>query len=84
MKVTVYLRVAPGPRGPKIAASTKPNYAPLTTGAAWTEKALPTVSFAVRFVIPDSAFGRATAVLGEIEVPDERIEVAAVVAEPDA
>jgi hypothetical protein len=78
MKVQTYLRVAEGARGPRVVASAKPNYQPLTKGAGtYHEEALPTAMFAVVLDIPDELFERASQVLAEIEVPTDRAEIAA-------
>lgn len=80
MKLKVYLRVAHGSRGPRVAASTKPNYEPLESGSGWQSKPLPTAAFAVELTIPEEAFERAKQVLAEIAIPNEQIQVAADVA----
>lgn len=83
MKLTVYLRVAEGPRGPRVAASSTPNYVPLMTGSpGYSERSrpLPTAMFALSLDVPDEVLQHAEQVLAEIEVPADKAEVAAEVA----
>ena len=77
MKVVAYLRVAEGPRGPRVEASTKPNHAPLTTGTGWKEKVLPTVAFALQLDVPDELINQAEQVIAELEIPKEQAQIAA-------
>jgi len=82
MKAKVYLRVARGPRGPKVAATITPNYAPLMVGSpGYNERALPTVAFAIALDIPEEVLAHAEQVIAELEVPAERALIAAVVEE---
>lgn len=81
MKTTIYLRVARTSRGAKVAASTKPNHAPLQSGSSWKAKVLPTAAFAITLDIPNEAFYQAEQVLAKLEVPFEKITVAAEVAD---
>lgn len=85
VNVTVYLRVSKdGGRGPKVVASTKPNYEPLKTRAGqWNEKALPTLAFAIELEIPDDAFDTAARVIASLEIPEDATQVAATVTLPE-
>lgn len=76
-KVKVHLRIAESAKGFNeyvVKASAKPNYSPITD--SWG-KARPTAAFAIRLNVPEEAFRRAEAVLAELDVPEEAIEVAA-------
>lgn len=77
MKLKVYLRVAHGSRGPRVEASTSPNYKPLESGSGWNAKALPTAMFALDLDIPEEAMHHAERVMAELEIPGDAIEVAA-------
>lgn len=78
MKVKTYLRVAVGGRGPRVVASTKPNYQPLTKGqGTYHEEPLPTAAFALVLDIPDEIFERAEKVLAEVAVDPSEAAVAA-------
>lgn len=77
MKLKVYLRVAHGARGPRVEASTTPNYTPIQSGSGWTAKPLPTAMFALDLTIPEEALHHAERVMAEMEIPNESIEVAA-------
>lgn len=81
MKVKVHLRVAKGPRGPKVEASAKPNYSPIYQDKRGygNREALPTVAFAVTLDIPDSAFKKAEEVVAEINLPEGQLEIAGTV-----
>ena len=84
MKVKTHLRVAKGPKGPRLEASTKPNYKPLTRGVGgWDKEPLPTAMFAVVFDIPDELFNRASIVLAEIAVDSDTGSIAAEVVHVD-
>lgn len=80
MKAKVYLRVAKHPHGRnasfKVHASTKADARPLTAGSGFSERALPTIAFAVVVNIPDEAFKAAEQVLAEIDVPADLLAVA--------
>lgn len=80
MKLTVYLRVARGARGPRVMASAKPNRFPLTVG--YPERPLPTAMFALKFDIPDEKFHEAERVLAELDLIDEPVEIAVEVDKP--
>ena len=58
MKVKVYLRVARGPRGPRVEAGTSPSLEPLTTSG---NRPLPTAAFALQLEIPEQIERRPTA-----------------------
>jgi hypothetical protein len=77
MNLTVYLRVAHGSRGPRVAASTSPNYEPLQSGSGYQAKPLPTAAFALKLKIPEEALEHAAQVLAELDVPLNEIQVAA-------
>lgn len=78
MKAKVFLRVArsSGHKGYRVAASTQPNYSPLTTGG-YESRALPTAAFAMVLDIPDQIFHRAEEVLAEVELQPSAVQVAA-------
>lgn len=66
MKVKTYVRIAKMTNGkPKVTATSKPSDAPLndTYGAP-----LPTVAFAVEFVLPDEAFRRASQLIATVDI----------------
>lgn len=76
MKLTVYLRVAQGARGPRVSASAVPNYEPFYS-SGYHKTPLPTAAFALRLDVPDEAFHAAERVLAEIEVAENEVAVAA-------
>jgi hypothetical protein len=83
MIVTVYLRVAEGKRGMRVAASSTPNYEPIYSGSgSWNQTPLPTAAFALELDVPDELFTRAEQVLAEIVIPEDKGEIAVEVKEP--
>lgn len=74
MKTKAYLRVALTSRGTKVAASAKPNNAPLTDGNGW---ALPTVSFGIELDIPNALFDQASQIVASLRIPEEQAVIAA-------
>lgn len=69
MIVRAYIRVAEGLNGkPRIQATTQPSDEPIKSQFG---KALPTVSFAVEFDVPDVLFSRAEEVIATIAIPEE-------------
>lgn len=82
MRVTVYMRLAEGKRGMRVAASTSPNYEPIYSGQGnWNAKPLPTAAFAIELDVPEALFARAEQVLAEIAIAEDQAEVAAEVKE---
>ena len=79
-KIKAYVRIAKGNSGKyKIdARGTHPHYAPIYDSH---NAPLPTVAFAVEFVIPDHAFHQAKQVIAEITIPEDQLQIAAEVAE---
>jgi len=66
MKVKTYVRIARADTGrTKIAASSKPSDEPLKDSYG---DALPTVAFAVEFVVADGAFDRARKLIASVDV----------------
>lgn len=78
MKTRAYIRIArtPGGRKPyRIDARNSPyGGAPLTDTMG---RALPTVAFAIDFMIPDELFKQAEHVIAEIEIPEAQAEILA-------
>jgi len=78
MQVKTYIRVAEGGRGPRVVASSKPNYEPLMKGqGTYHETPLPTAMFAVVFDIPNEIFTRAEQVLAKVAIAPGEATVAA-------
>lgn len=71
MEIIAYVRIGLTRRGPTIEASTKPNHNPIRVGS----RAIPTVSFALRFDLPDEAFNRAEQILAAITVPYQSFRI---------
>lgn len=66
MKIKSYIRIARTSNGrSKITATSKPSDEPLKDSYG---EALPTVAFAVEFVIPDEAFRRASQLIASVDV----------------
>ena len=84
MKLRVYLRVAEGARGPRVAASSSPNYEPLMSGSGWQAKPLPTAMFALDLDVPDAVLHHAERVLATLAVDEHDAQVAAAVRPPVA
>jgi hypothetical protein len=82
MKLRVYMRVAHGSRGPRVAASTSPNYEPIQSGSGWNSKALPTAHFALDLTVPESVIEHAERVLAELEIPEEAVDIAVGIGAP--
>jgi hypothetical protein len=76
-KLTVYMRVAKGARGPRVYASSKPNYEPLYDKE---HKHLPTAFFALELDIPDDLFHLPEKIAASIEIPEREIKVSGKVA----
>lgn len=68
MKVTVYMRVGVGPRGPKVAASITPNYEPLKVGSGWQARIVPTAMFALKLDVPDEVLHHAEQIVNELTI----------------
>ncbi|MDO9413819.1 MAG: hypothetical protein Q7T81_14725 [Pseudolabrys sp.] len=70
MKSTIYLRIAKndGRKGYKVAASTEPNSAPITSKDYRGEIFYPTVAFGVEINIPDELFEQASRVVAQLDV----------------
>ena len=85
MKVTAYLRVAKTEKsgrnrqGVRFAVGSNPDQRPLETD----RYVLPTVAFAIDLDIPDEAFEAASRVVAELVVPNENLQIAAEVKEPE-
>lgn len=77
MKVRAYIRVAKNGYKIKIAADAKENGQPLFVTAYPDKKFLPTVKFALDFVIPDELFSTASRVIGEIDITLKDAQIAA-------
>jgi hypothetical protein len=80
LKVRAYLRVAKtiGRKGYKVVATTVPSDGSLLDSSGGV---LPTVGFAVDFILPDELFKRAEQVIAEVEVPVDSASISAVVRE---
>jgi hypothetical protein len=71
MKTKVYLRIAKGSKGSRVSASPKPCYEPIRNAKSYTsdsDKALPTVAFALELDIPDDLFKQAEQVAAQINL----------------
>lgn len=76
MRVRVYLRIAKNGYKYKVDAGMKENQMPLYLAEYRGEKKfLPTVAFAVDFVVDDSLFSNASRVIGEIDVKKQEASV---------
>jgi hypothetical protein len=78
MKQRIYIRIAKNGYKTKVEAGTKSNTQPLHIVRYRGEKLyLPTVAFAVDFEIPDELFSQAVKVVGEINITQDKAQVAA-------
>jgi len=84
MKIKTYLRIAKTSRGYRANASTEPDHSPLFISGYRSKKFLPTVHFALLLDIPDNAFDKATEVVAELNIPEEKLEINAEVKYPVA
>lgn len=83
MKTTAYIRVGKdsnrnGRRPYKVEASNKKDHKPIKDTRG---RLLPTIFFAVELDIPDNAFNGAARVIAKLNVPEEKLEIAAEVLE---
>ena len=85
MKSKIYLRVAKseGRKGFKVAASTEPNNAPITSQDYRGHTFYPTVAFAVEFNIPDELFDQASKVVAEINIALKQAKIAGEIVVPE-
>jgi len=83
MKTKIYLRIAKTDKGrTSVAASVRPNYEPLMCAKPHNVKlALPTLSFAVEFEVPDELFKQAESVVATINLTKEKAVICGKVAQ---
>lgn len=84
MKIRAYLRIATGTRkGFKIEASSAPDMKPLSRGGQYgAVEFLPTVFFAVDFVVPDELFQQARLPIAEVNIAMKDAQIPASVLVP--
>jgi len=73
MIAKIYLRIAKTKKGIKVAASPRPNESPLFSD--YPRKYFPTVSFGIKFDIPDELFSRASTLIALINVAEKHATI---------
>ncbi len=70
----VYLKIGKKSNGKfKVEASDKPDPSPVISGATYSKKSLPTISFALEVEIPSDAFALGERVISRIVIPRDRL-----------